>query len=41
MPAATSDDLRQTLDSLLATHRAPDPATRSALIDWLLAQRAE
>ncbi|MGI1662266.1 hypothetical protein ACRDNQ_08495 [Palleronia sp. KMU-117] len=41
LPGATSDDRRQWLDPFLATHRAPDPATRAILVDWLLAQRAE
>lgn len=33
--------LRAYLDTFLARHRAPDPAVRAALIDWLVAQRSE
>lgn len=41
LPGATPEEQRQWLDGFLATHRAPDPATRAALIDWLLSQKAE
>jgi hypothetical protein len=41
VPGATQEEKRQWLDGFLATHRAPDPATRAVLIDWLLAQKAE
>ena len=33
--------LRAYLETFLARHRAPDPAVRAALIDWLVAQRSE